>query len=107
MMKIEDFIAKLEKAPAFQAGAVLCIKVEEMPDPAELRELTRRLRDHCGVELIVTLGDLEIRELPQPSDREVFETLSALRRQPSIQDQVEKLREKFVLVRREKLAGGG
>jgi hypothetical protein len=106
MMKIDDFVARLEKAPAFQAGAVLCIKVEEMPDPAELRELTRRLRDHCGVELLVTLGDLEVEELPQPSDREVFEVLSALRRQASIQDQVAKLKEKFVLVSREKLAGG-
>jgi hypothetical protein len=105
MMKIDDFVARLEKAPAFQAGAVLCIRVEEMPDPAELRELTRRLRDHCGVELLVTLGDLEVEELPQPSDREVFEVLSALRRQASIQDQVAKLKEKFVLVSREKLAG--
>jgi hypothetical protein len=106
MMKIDDFVARLEKAPTFRAGAVLCIKVEEMPDAAELRELTRRLRERCGVELLVTLGDLEIQELPQPGDREIFEVLSTLRRQASIQDQVEKLKEKFVLVSRGKLAGG-
>lgn len=105
MMKMDDFVTRLERSPAFQAGAVLCIKVEEMPDPSELRELTRRLRERCGVELLVTLGDLEIEELPQPTDREIFETLSALRRQASVQDQVAGLREKFVLVSRDKLAG--
>ena len=105
MTKIDDFIAKLETAPVFHAGAVLWIKVDELPDSSELRELTRRLRERCGVELLVTLGELEIQELPQPNDREVFETLSALRRQASIQDQVEKLKEKFVLVSRDKLGG--
>jgi hypothetical protein len=106
MMKIDDFVTRLEKSPTFRAGAVLCIKVEEMPDTSELRELTRRLRERCGVELLVTLGDLEVQELPQPGDREIFELLSTLRRQVSIQDQVEKLKEKFVLVSREKLGGG-
>jgi hypothetical protein len=106
MTKIDDFIAKLEKAPAFQAGTVLCINVEELPDLSELRELTIRLRERCGVELLVTSGSLEIQELPQPNEREIFEVLSALRRQASIQDQAKKLKEKFVLVSREKLAGG-
>jgi hypothetical protein len=105
MTTIDDFIAKLEKAPVFQAGTVLCITVEELPDLSELRELTTRLRERCGVELLVTSGNLEIHELPQPSDREIFEVLSTLRRQASIQDLIEKRKEKFVLVCREKLAG--
>lgn len=105
-MKIDDFVTRLEKSPTFRAGAVLCIKVEEMPDTSELRELTRRLRERCGVELLVTLGNLEVQELPQPTDREVFEVLSGLRRQASVQDQVAKLKERFVLVSRDKLASG-
>ena len=105
MTKIDDFIARLESAPGFQQGAVLWIKVEELPDPTALRELTSRLRERCGVELIITQGDLQIEELPQASDRELFEALNALRRQPSVQDQVDGLKKQYVFVRRDKLAG--
>lgn len=111
-MTNDELLERIERAPQFRLPCLVWVRLPAICGPLERQHIGRclgELSESTGHRLtFLVTGDgadgVALSEA-EASDHQLVDALLAVKRRPSVQDQMQQLREKFLIVPRESLGG--